>query len=118
MQERDCDSAPLRWAQETGPDVPIPARRLLVHLAMTCDVATGELCVAYNTLSRYFRLSVRWAIRNMEELELAGLIVKSKDTDGDKRVNLYILTGVQSAWAVTTPFAPYTRQGFYQLHQT
>ena len=96
MQERDPDKSPSGWARRTGPDVPMAARRILLHLAGNCDPATGEVCVPYRTIAKHFNQRIRWATNNVAELELAGLIGRGTNTGGDRRVNLYTLAGVES----------------------
>ena len=114
MQEQDCDTAPARWARETGPDVPQSARRILIYLAENCRAETGVGRVSYRTIAGHFGYSLRWAQANIEELRLAGLVSGGVSTDGDKRVNAYTLAGAESGWTVTTPFVRYNRREFYR----
>ena len=117
MQEQDADRSPSGWAGRTGPDVPQAARRILLHLADNCDPATGQVSVPHRTVAKHFNQSLGWAVSNVQEQELAGLIGKGTSAGGDRRVNLYTLAGVESGWSVTTPLIPYSRHGSYLPHR-
>ena len=111
------ETTPLGWARNTGPDVPLPARRLLVHLAGLADPGTGAVSLTKADIARGLGETRPWVVRNLDELTLAGLLLVGKDPDGGRRRNLYTLEGVESSWIVSIPLIPYSRHGFYLLHR-
>ena len=97
--------------------MPRSARRLLLYLASHCDLETGRITVSHEKASGDIGQSLQWAVSNTEELELAGLILRDKNRDGDRLANTYTLAGAESGWEVTIPFVRFSRHGMYELHE-
>ena len=116
-REEEREATPAGLARDTGPDIPRPARRLLLHLAEQVDPGTGAVSLTMAEIVRGLHQSHRWVVHNVGELELAGLVLLSRDPHCDWRRNLYTVNGVETSWAVAIPRVPYSRHGFYLLHQ-
>ena len=74
IKERDCDTAAVRWARDTGPDLPLPTKGILTCLAENCNERTGVVSVSYMTVAGHFRQGMRWAHVNVTELKPAGMV--------------------------------------------
>lgn len=88
---------------KTGLCISLPAPRLLVQLGKQADPRPGTVSPTMVDISQGLRKTHRRVVRNVKELDPAGLVLVGRYPHCDRRRNLHTLTGVELSWPSPFP---------------